>query len=320
MEQNNLVVMPESSSEPKVSESFREAFVEYKENFSFFGFVYLPIATMAVLGIFVPGVVGGSLALVAGILGVLATFGFISAVSKKFYPETVLPLDKLKVLYRDGIKYAVPILWIGILTSLCVFFGLALFVIPGIWLSVILGYSTYVLIFEGKRGTEALAHSYIYAKDNFWFIVKRLITLSIGIAIVGAIISAIFPPEKKLLKDLTGDEYSSLSVDLKDNEYVKKFFKGEEPYIAVRQQGDEALSAIFSNIFAIPFTMFIYIGIFNFLRKKNCNLATEEEVKKIKKKIKIFVWLGILLPIIIIGGGAIIFGGAAISSLQQLLP
>ena len=135
MEQNNLTAESEASAAPSVIETFKKAFAEYKENFSFSGFVYLPIAALSVLGIFLPGIVGGMLVFVAGVLSVFATPGFISAISKKFYPEATLPLEKLKLLYRDGAKYIVPVFWIGILTALCVLFGFSLLIIPGIWLS-----------------------------------------------------------------------------------------------------------------------------------------------------------------------------------------
>jgi hypothetical protein len=320
MEQNNLASGTGPASVVSVAETFKKAFADYKENFSFSGFVYFPIAVLSVLGIFLPGIIGGLLVFVAGVLSVFATPGFISAISKNFYSEATLPLQKLKLLYKDGAKYIVPVFWIGILTALCVLFGFSLLIVPGIWLSVILGYSTYVLIFEGRRGVEALAYSYIYAKDNFWFIFKRLLVMGIGMAIVGSIFSGIFPPEKKNIRDLTGDEYSSLPMDLKDNEYVKKMFNGEEPYVVVRQKGDEALSAIFNNIFIIPFAAFVSVGIFNFLKEKNGALATEEEVKKSKKKIKIFAWLGILLPAVVILVLALIFGSIVVSSLRQILP
>lgn len=320
MEQNNLASGSDFSAIPSVAETFKKAFADYKENFSFSGFVYLPIAALSVLGIFLPGIAGGLSMFIAGVLSVFATPGFISAISKSFYPEATSPLEKLKLLYRDGSKYIVPVFWIGILTALCVLFGFSLLILPGIWLSVILGYSTYVLIFEGKRGVEALAYSYIYAKNNFWFIFKRLLVLGIGMAIAGSIFSGIFPPEKKYIKDFTGDEYSNLPMDLKDNEYVKKVFNGEEPYVVTKQKGDEALSAIFNNIFVIPFAAFVSVGIFNFLKIKNGALATEEEVKKSKRKIKIFAWLGILLPAVVILILGLIFGGIVISSLRQILP
>ncbi len=320
MEQNNLSASSEGLATPKISESFKSTYQAYKESFGFIGFVYLPLAILSVLGIFIPGVVGAVLLAVPGILSALVTPGFISAVSKDFYPEAVSPYEKLKMLYKDGLKYIVPVVWIGILTGLCVIFGVMLFVVPGIWLSFILGYSIYVLIFDNKKGVEALAYSYIYARNNFWFIFKRLILLGVALSVIGGIISGIFPPEKKLISEISGDKSLVVSEEVKDNRYYKVIFGNEDPYTLVRQPGDEALSAIFNNIFAVPFSMLFAIEIFKFLKKKNGALATEEEVKKTKKKIKVFIWGGIFLPIAVLAGLAAIFGGTAISALRELLP
>ena len=320
MEQEKLNNILAPQSEPTVSSSFRTAFGEYKENFSFLGLVYLPLAALTVFGIFIPGIAGAALTFIPGILSAIVTPGFISAISKNFYPETISPYGKLKILYKDGLKYIIPVVWIGILTGLCVFFGIILFVLPGIWLSVVLGYSIYALIFDGKRGLEALAYSYIYAKNNFWFIIKRTILLGIGFSVVAGVISGFFPPEKKLISELSGDQSFAVTAEVRNSKYYKVFFGEDDPFTYVRQPGDEALSAIFNNVFAIPFAMFFVVGVFNLLKKKNAYLVTEEEVTKTKKKIGVLVWLGILLPIIIFTGLIAIFGGTAILSLQQLLP
>lgn len=319
MEQNNLN-SPVVFAEPLIWDSFKTAFAEYKENFGFVGFAYLPIALTAVLGIFIPGIIGAIFTMIPWILSAIIVPGFISAIARKFYPEKISPVDKLKVLYGDGLKYILSIVWIGVLTSLCVFFGLTLLIIPGIWLGIILGYSNYALIFDGKKGVDALAHSYIYAKNDFWFIFKRVVVLSISLSIIGGIISGFFPPEKKLISEVSGDKSLSVPAETKDSKYYKMFFGEGDPYTYIRQPGDEALSAIFNNIFAIPFSMFFAVGIFKFLKGKNDGLATEEEVEKTKRKIKLFAWLGVLLPIIIVGVLVMVFGGMVISSLRQLLP
>ncbi len=319
MDKNNLDSNV-ASDELRVLDSFKSAFAGYKENFNFLAFVYLPIAVLSVLGIFVPGILGGVFMFASGVLTAFSIPGFISAISKKFYPEIATPGGKTKALYSDGAKYILSVFWIGILTALCVLFGTFAFVVPGIWLGVVLGYSTYALIFDGRRGVEALAYSYIYAKNNFWFIAKRLLVLGLGMIIVGSIISSIFPPEKVLVSEIVGDEYTALPAELKNSEMLKKIFGDEEPFVMLRQPGDQALSAIFNNIFLGPFVVFFAVGIFGAIKRKNALLVTDEEVKKTKTKIKLFVWLGVFLPIAIIAGLVAIFGEAALSSLREILP
>lgn len=85
-----------------------------------------------------------------------------------------------------GRTHFFPFLWVLVLQSLAVFGGLALFFLPGVWLSVLLGYSLPSLIEDGTRGLDALKASADLVKGRWWATFGR--SLATGV-IVGLLAS-----------------------------------------------------------------------------------------------------------------------------------
>lgn len=85
-----------------------------------------------------------------------------------------------------GWKLFWPFVIVAVLQGLAVIGGLALFVLPGIWLSVLFGYSILTMLEDGKRGFEALAASADLVKHHWWAVLGR--SLLAGI-VVGLLIS-----------------------------------------------------------------------------------------------------------------------------------
>jgi hypothetical protein len=85
-----------------------------------------------------------------------------------------------------GRKLFWPFAIVAAMQTLAVLGGLALFVIPGIWLSVLFSYSILALLEDNRRGTEALASSAELVKRHWWAVFGRSLVAGI---IVGLLIS-----------------------------------------------------------------------------------------------------------------------------------
>lgn len=79
--------------------------------------------------------------------------------------------------------------WIALLVGLSVFLGIIFFIIPGIILSVWFSFALYVLIVEGKKGTNALRASREYVRGHFWIILWKLIAGTFVIAGLALLLS-----------------------------------------------------------------------------------------------------------------------------------
>lgn len=69
----------------------------------------------------------------------------------------------------------VPMIVIGLLQGLATLGALLLFVLPGIYVGVRLGFSQLTLFSKGRKGRAALAESWALTKDRFWAIFWRQI-------------------------------------------------------------------------------------------------------------------------------------------------
>ena len=82
------------------------------------------------------------------------------------------------VTYSEGLLWAkrniFSLFWISILMLLVIIGGFALFIIPGIILSITLYFSQYALIFENQKGAAALARSRDLIRDRFFIVALKL--------------------------------------------------------------------------------------------------------------------------------------------------
>jgi hypothetical protein len=97
----------------------------------------------------------------------------------------------IKECYRLGRSKIYQFLWIGILSSLIVFGGLFLLLIPGIIFSYWFFFSSMIIVFENEKGMDALLKSREYARGHWWGLVGRSLFISIIILVVSAGFGAI---------------------------------------------------------------------------------------------------------------------------------
>jgi len=93
--------------------------------------------------------------------------------------------------WKLGLNLFWSYIWITLLVGLATIGGLLLFVLPGIWLSILFGFSAFVLIDEKKKGAQAMARSAELVKGRWWKTLWRLLVPSIVIVLITIFASVI---------------------------------------------------------------------------------------------------------------------------------
>ena len=94
--------------------------------------------------------------------------------------------------YRAAAGMFWPVLWIMILGGLVTFGAFVMLVVPGIIVSVWIGFSIYICVFESRRGLHALTQSREYMRGIWWAFVGRSFLLSLVVGLPMLIIRGIF--------------------------------------------------------------------------------------------------------------------------------
>lgn len=80
-----------------------------------------------------------------------------------------------------------PFVWVIILQGLAVLGGMAVFFLPGVWLSVLLSYSLLVLVEDGTRGIQALSASAALVRGRWWGTFGRTLVAGIVVGLLGSL-------------------------------------------------------------------------------------------------------------------------------------
>ena len=130
-----------------------------------------------------------------GILA-LAFVGFLVYVCSLIYGAQIRFLvDQSKQKFMDRIKAVRPYFWgmvaVQVLLAFVGFGGYILFIIPGIYLAMMLHFALFIYFEEGKKGFDALGTSFSYARGNFWALFWRAIVLGVLLLIVFGLIALV---------------------------------------------------------------------------------------------------------------------------------
>jgi len=98
---------------------------------------------------------------------------------------------KLKEIFQEAWKKFGQYLWLVILASIFVVLSTLFFIIPGIIVGTYLTLYSYIFIVEGKRGMEALKHSWKLVEGNWWKVFGRLFLLGIVFNIIYTLLSSV---------------------------------------------------------------------------------------------------------------------------------
>jgi hypothetical protein len=93
--------------------------------------------------------------------------------------------------YRWGFRHLGSVLLISLLAGLIIFGGLLLLIIPGIIFAIFLTVVIPALLFESKRGTEAISRSWNLVRGHFWHVLGVVIVTGIITGLVSGIFTAI---------------------------------------------------------------------------------------------------------------------------------
>lgn len=92
-------------------------------------------------------------------------------------------------------RLILPLLWVGILESLIILGGLVVLIIPGLYFTVVLCFSSLFLIDDDAHGTAALGKSRDLVKGRFWATLWRLFAggfvFGVGLMIVTGVLFAL---------------------------------------------------------------------------------------------------------------------------------
>jgi len=170
--------------------------------------------------------------------------------------------------YLEGAHMLVPFFWVSGLAILAILGGAVLAVVPAILLSIWLSMSAYAYVAENRTGMLALISSWHYIKGYwgkvFWrYLVFGLVLfiLSLGISIF-----TIWP---------------SIQSALQGN---------SNPDIPLSAQ---LLNLLYSNFIAFPLGIIYSFGIYRALKEIKGAAVPETEERDIKKKLHIFMAVGI---------------------------
>ncbi len=109
----------------------------------------------------------------------------------------------IKESYKRGFKILSPYVWVYFLLTIIIIGGFLLFIIPGVLFSIWFSLAIFILVFEERKGFNALFRSKHLVKGKFWGVLGRFLILGliivIGLFLVFALI--LFGIENKQIKD-----------------------------------------------------------------------------------------------------------------------
>lgn len=126
---------------------------------------------------------------IASLLSIIITFYTVILLidyqlKKETEPEGEVPIDT-----KRAWNLFLPLAWVSVLNFIAVVGGLIVFVLPGLWLSILLGYSIMFLIEENRRGTQALAASAALVKGRWWATLGRVLAPAVLVAILSFLLT-----------------------------------------------------------------------------------------------------------------------------------
>ena len=144
----------------------------------------------------------GSLILAFAAMLVLAPLSQLALVLMVAEPD-----EKTNIfsVLKASLRKILPYLWIAILSSLAIFSGFVLLVIPGIFLVVTLMFTSFFLVHENMRGREALVKSYEHVMGHWWPVFIRVFILFILMTGISSIIDSVLKVSGEVISSLVGN-------------------------------------------------------------------------------------------------------------------
>lgn len=153
-------------------------------------------------------------------LGEDASQGYGLLIGLLFYPlytgALILFLDSRSQGYepqKRNLLAAALRLWpsfalLVMLSSLLIMFGIALFILPGIWVMVHLAFAEFLLVLRDKAPVDAMRASWQMTTGRFWLILTCMLCVLAPLWLLDGLILALLPDPRNGLLELA---FSSLS-------------------------------------------------------------------------------------------------------------
>ncbi len=125
--------------------------------------------------------------LLAGLIVALVNIGIIFAI-KRIEKGKIVSFESVFVSFKGNFW---SLLWVLFLNVILVILWSLLLIIPGIIMSIYYSLSLYTLIFEDKKGMEALRESKALIQGYWWGVLGRYLFLGLLVAITMMVLSAV---------------------------------------------------------------------------------------------------------------------------------
>ncbi len=162
--------------------------------------VFAAVAAVVVLAFFT-GIV--PFAMLMALIGIIAcvVLSVSANIAMMMRIATERPRLELRASLSATRPYLLQYFWVSLLVGITVLLGFIAFIIPGIILGVWFSFSLMTLVFEDKKGSEALTASKRLVKGLWWPVFGRFVALMI--AFLGITIPAGFVFDVVLGESLT---------------------------------------------------------------------------------------------------------------------
>ena len=118
-------------------------------------------------------------ALIIFVLYLITLWGSITLVRIIYSRYMNAPVDSFTKELSFSISLVLSTLWVIILTTLSVFGGLVLFIIPDLIFSIWFFFSVYVRILDNQKGSAALSWSKQLVQQNWWEVLWLIISTTL---------------------------------------------------------------------------------------------------------------------------------------------
>lgn len=227
-----------------ITDLIRDSFNLCKKNWRtiapYFGFLLLPLLlnfVVGYIGIKIDVWVGHRL-LLTDLIAITtflinSLFFLLAAIVLNQVLKSLLkkePLSTKKYLFKNSLKYLWPTIYTGAIVGIAVFIGALLFMVPGliffIWFSFASLASPLIIIFENKRGLEAMLISKQLVINRWWSVFFRIIISSLFFVLTTIFIQSIIMWIIKLLP------INQLTLNILDTTLSNIFYIISWPFIS----------------------------------------------------------------------------------------
>ncbi len=173
--------------------------------------------------------------------------------------------------YKKGAGFILPSAWISALAAITALGGYFLLVVPGVIISILLSQPVYFLFSRGDRGMSALIKSWYYVRGNSSKVFARFLFVGLMILILYFVATVV------------------VGIISFSNIQSVVGFAGNNGNTA-----NQSVQSIVSTLFVNPIMLIYGYLIFQYLIKTKPEAIPEETKKEIKKKIVIFMAIGVV--------------------------